>query len=403
MANPIITGVDIGTGTIKVLVARKNDESSEFEVLAKVQKSSSGIRKGVVTNPDEVSEIINLCLEEAQGLTNHKINDVYVNINGSHVFSNISKGLVSVSRADQKISSEDIDRVIQAAKAFPLSKNKEILETLPREFIIDGVGNIKNPLDMQGIRFEVEALIIGGFSPYIKNTTQAILDSGVEVNDLILSQLASSRSVLSAREKELGVAILEIGAGTSSLTIFEEETLSHTAVFPIGSNDITNDIAIGLRTDIDTAEKIKLEFGSCIAGKGDKKKEKINSLESKEELVFSRYFLRKIIEARICEILDLSKQELKKISRLEKLPSGIVITGGGAKISKIAELTKKNMKLPCKIGEPQGFLPPFNDPCFSVACGLIISGSDFEDQDDSNAIAGKMLKKIKRIFKLFNP
>jgi len=403
MANPIITGVDLGTGTIKVLSARKNSERNEFEVLAKVQRSSSGIRKGVIASSDEVSEIIQSCLEEAEGLTNRKINDVYININGSHIFSSVSKGLVSVSRADQKISSEDIDRVIQAAKAFPMPKNKEILEVFPKEFIIDGEGGIKNPLDMQGIRFEVEALVICGFSPYIKNISQAALEAGVETKDLILSQLASAKSVLNAREKELGVAVLDIGAGTSSLTVFEEGSLVYTAVFPIGSNDITNDIAIGLKTDIDTAEKIKLEFGTCISGKGDKKKEKINSLKSEEELIFSRMFLRKIIEARICEIFDLVKEELKKISKIEKLPSGIVLTGGGAKILKIVDLAKKTMKLPCRIGEPLGFDPLFDDPSFATVCGLVASGSELEEHDDSEMVFPRLLKKIKKILKAFNP
>jgi cell division protein FtsA len=403
MTNPIITGIDLGTSTIKVLVARKSNENSDFEVLAKIERPSFGIRKGVITKIDEISETIQTCIEEAESLTNHKINGVYTNINGSHIFSTISRGLVSVSRADQKISSEDIDRVIQAAKAFPLPKNKEILDVSPREYIIDGVGGIKNPLDMQGIRFEVEALIVGGFSPYKKNVVQAVLESGVELDDLFFSQSASARAVLSSREKELGVAVLDIGAGTSSITIFEEDTLVYTAVFPIGSNDITNDIAIGLRTDIDTAEKIKLEFGSCIAGKQDKKKEKIKSLESEEELVFSRFFLRKIIEARVCEIIDLAKEEIKKISKLEKLPSGIVITGGGAKITKIVDLTKKSMKLPCRIGEPLNFNPPFNDPSFATVCGLIMLGNDSEDHNDSNSMMPKLIKKIKNIFKSINP
>ncbi len=403
MANPIIAGVDLGTSTIKILVARKSSESSDFEVLAKVERPSFGVRKGVVTNIDEVSETIRNCVEEAESLTNHKISGVYVNINGSHIFSNVSKGLVSVSRADQKISSEDIDRVVQAAKAFPLPKNKEILEVSPREYIIDGVGGVKNPLDMQGIRFEVEALMIGVFSPYKKNVIQAVLDSGVEMNDLFFSQIASAKAVLNSREKELGVAVLDIGAGTSSIAVFEEGTLIHTAVFPVGSNDITNDIAIGLRTDIDTAEKIKLEFGSCIAGKQDKKKEKITSLESGEELIFSRFFLRKIIEARVCEIIDLAKEELKKISKIEKLPSGIVITGGGAKIPKIVDLTKKTMKLSCRIGEPLNFNPPFSDSSFGAVCGLIVLGNDLEESDDSDFAMSKLFKKIKNFFKSVNP
>jgi cell division protein FtsA len=398
-----ITGIDLGSSAIKLLVARINNESSEFEVLAKVCRPSSGVRKGVIANPDEVSDIISSCIEEAESQINGKIDGVYSNINGSHIFSNVSRGLVSVSRADQKISSEDIDRVLQAARAFPLSKNKEILEVFPREFIIDGEQGIKNPLEMRGIRFEVEALIIGGFSPYVRNATQAIIDSGIQLNDLVLSQIASARAVLNSREKELGVALLDIGAGTASLIVFQEGSLIHAAVFPIGSNDITNDIAIGLRTDIDTAEKIKLEFGSCLAGRNDQKKEKVKSLESGEEIVFSRAFLRKIIEARVSEIFDLVEAELKKISKNHLLPAGIVLTGGGSKMPQTVDLVKKTMKLPCRIGQPNGFNPIIEDPCFSGVCGLILQGSDLEDNDGSDGFGSKVAGKIKRILKNLIP
>ncbi len=403
MANPIITGIDVGTGTIKLLVARKNNENSDFEILAKIQRPASGIRKGVVANPEEVAEIISSCLEEAESQINQKIDGVYSNINGSHIFSNISRGLVSVSRADQKISSEDVERVIQAAKAFPLSKNKEILEVFPREFIIDGERGIKNPLEMRGVRFETEALIVGGFSPYIKNATQAILDAGIQINDLVLSHLASAKSVLNVREKEIGVALLDIGSATASLAVFEEGVLIHAVVFPVGSNDITKDIAIGLRTDIDTAEKIKLEFGSCLAGKSDNKKEKIKALGSGEEVVFSRAFLRKIIEARVCEIFDLVKEELEKISKNELLPAGVVLTGGGGKIARIADLAKKTIKLPCRIGEPENFNPPIEDSSFAVACGLVAFGNELEEQNSSDGFGSKMFDKIRRVFKNFIP
>jgi len=403
MANPIIAGVDMGTGAIKTLVARKNDESSEFEVLAKIRKNSSGIRKGVITSPEEVGEIISSSLEEAESQINQRIGGVYSNISGSHIFSHISKGLVSVSRADQKISSEDIERVIQAARAFPLSKNKEILEVFPREFIIDGERGIKDPLEMNGIRFEAETLIVGGFSPYIRNATQAIINAGVQLNDMVLSQMASAKATLNPREKELGVALLDIGAGTASLAVFEEGGLIHTVVFPIGSNDITNDIAIGLKTDIDTAEKIKLEFGSCIAGKNDKKKEKIKSLSSSEEVVFSRDFLRKIIEARVCEIFDLVGEELKKISKDGLLPAGIVLTGGGSKINRVSDLAKKTIKLPCRIGEPAGFSPPINDASFVVACGLVIAGDELEESEGGDGFGSRIAKKIRKFTKNLIP
>lgn len=396
-----IIAIDIGTGLIKIIVARKNVNSSEFEVLSKLAYPSYGMRKGVVANPEEVGKIIITALKECEMQINKKIEGVYVNINGSHIFSMNSRGLVSVSRADQKISSEDIERVIQGAKAFSLPNNKEILEVFPKEFIIDGVGGIKDPLDMQGVRFESEVLIVGGFTPYIKNVQQSILNADVQVNDIILGQLAAVKSVIEPREKELGVALIDIGAGTTSMSVFEEGALIHTTVFPVGSNDITNDIAIGLKTDIDTAEKIKIEFGECFFSKGTKKKEKIIS-ENGESVEFTNAILRKIIGARVLEIFGFIKDELKKISKLDKLPAGIVFVGGGSKMPGIVELAKKELKLPSKLGTLQGFNPIIEDSSWAVACGLILIGGELEE-DGSFGIWTNFTRRIKKIIKFLTP
>lgn len=399
MPNNIITGIDIGTTSIKAITAVRNAENSEFEILAKIHRPVFGVRKGVVTNIEEVAKAISECIKDIELQTDQKIEGVYTNINGSHISSAISKGLVSVSRADQKISSEDIERVIQAAKAFPMSKNKEIIDVFPIEFIIDGVGGIKDPLDMQGIRFEAEVLIMEGLSQYLKNTTQSILETGLQVNDLILGIMSATRSILDSQEKERGVIIIDIGASTTSLAVFEEGELLHIAVFPIGSGNITNDIAIGLKTDIETAENIKLKFGSYVLAKGDKKKEKVISSKSEETIVFSRMFLRRIIDARVCEIFDLIKDDLKKISKNELLPSGIVLTGGGSLMPGISELAKKQLKLPCRIGAPSGFNPLIDDPRFAVACGLVTVGNEIEEEDTPSPLG----EKVKRFFKSLMP
>jgi len=400
----IITGLDIGTSAIKVLVIQKKPGESEIEVLEKSQQKASGVRRGVVVNVGEVAGIISSSIRGAEERLGRKISDVYSNIGGSHIFCISSHGLVSVSRADQKISSEDIERVIQAARTFSLPKNKEILEVFPKEFIVDGEKGIKEPLGMRGVRIEADVLVIAGFSPYLKNLTQAILDSNLQINDLVLASLASSRAVLTPREKELGVALLDIGAGTSSLAVFEEGDLIHTAIFPIGSANITSDIAIGLRTDIDTAERIKLEFGSCLFQK-TRKKEKIKGELLPEPLVFSRRNLVEIIEARVSEIFGQVNKELKKISRSGLLPAGIVLTGGGAKLPEITELAKKELKLPCRIGLPLGFFPPQEDTSFSVACGLALMGLDLEAERivSDFSFRGGIGGKIKKIFKIFIP
>lgn len=369
MAKPhIITGLDIGTGTIKILTASKKPGEENLEVLSFAEETSSGIRRGIVIDVDKASEIISCLLKKIQGDSGREINNVYLSIGGAHIFCTLSRGLVSVSRADQKISEEDVNRTLQAAQTFSLPSNKEILEVFPKEFIVDGEKGIKEPLGMQGVRLETEVLALGAFSPYLKNLTQTVLDSGLQINDLTPTPIASARAILTPREKELGVILLDIGAGTTGFCVFEEGVLIYTKIFPIGSANITNDIAICLKTDIDTAEKIKLEFGACQIFsrklRKSKKTKKVSRKESEkiriegeEPLVFSKKILAEIIEDRVSEIFREVQKELKKIGKAGLLPSGVVLTGGGAKLPKIRELSKKEFRLPCRIGIPRGFFP----------------------------------------------
>lgn len=393
----IITGLDIGTSNIKILVVQKTKES-DLEVLAQVQEPAFGVRKGVVIDVEEISKIIHSAIEKVRKESGRKIDSVYVNVGGSHIFITSSYGTVAVSRADQKISEEDINRVLQAAQTFSLPLNKEILDVIPQEFIVDGQDRIKEVLGMQGVRLEAEVLVLGGFSPYLKNLTQSVLNSNLQIKDLIPSPIAASQAVLTPRQKELGVLVLDIGAGTSGLAVFEEGNLIHLAIFPIGSAHITNDIAVGLKTDVDIAERIKLEFGVLLF-RGDKK-EKIE-LEDGESLVFSQKMLTRIIEARISEIFGEANKELKKISRQGLLPAGVVLTGGGAKLPKITEFAKKELRLPCRIGKPKGFSGLEENPSLATVCGLALGGADFEGEKRFPVFG--IGAKIKRIFKIFIP
>jgi len=400
----LITGLDIGTSTIKTLVVQKG-LNSELEVISQIQEPAAGTRKGVVIDTEEVSNILENILERVKTETGQKINSVYLNVDGSHIFSTSSHGLVSVSRADQKISEEDINRVLQAAQTFSLPSNKEIFDVFPKEFIVDGEKGIKEVLGMQGVRLEAEVLVLGGFSPYLKNLTQAVLNSDLQILDMIPSPISSARACLSPRQKELGVAILDVGAGTSGLAVLEEGDLIHLAIFPIGSANITNDIAIGLKTDIDVAERIKIEYGSCLLSpkKTSRKKEKIEVGEP-EPLIFSQKQLVSIIEARVSEIFGQVNKELKKISREKLLPAGMVLTGGGSKLPKIVELAKKELKLPCRLGKPQGLLNFEKDPSLATVCGLVLAGADLETEKSPSIFRRtNFLSKIKRIFKIFIP
>ncbi len=401
MAKPfIITALDIGSGYIKILSISKKPGEEDFEVLGQAEEISSGIRKGVVIDINKVSEIISSLVGKIEQDSGQKINNVYASIGGGHIFSTSSQGLVSVSRADRKISEEDIYRVLQAAQTISMPSNKEIIQSFPKEFIVDGEKGIKEAVGMEGVRLEADVLMLGCFTPYLRNSSRTINNSGLQVNDLIPTPLASSRAVLTPREKELGVCVLDIGAGTTSMAVFEEGSLIHANIFSIGSGHITNDIAVCLKTDIDTAEKIKKEFGTCQnISKGKKAEIKIESISEEEPLTFSKKMLADIIEARVSEIFDLTNKELKSISRQAQLPAGVVLTGGGAKIPSIKELAKKNLKLPVRIGAPLGFANFQEDPSLSTLYGLILEG--LEEREDLQG--PKKRSWLKRLTDTFIP
>lgn len=396
-----IVGLDIGTQNIKILVVNKKGEGKEdLEIVFQFQQEARGVRKGVVINPEEVSNIIREIINRVVQETRYKIDSVYVNVDGSHLFAQSSKGLISVSRADQKISEEDVQRVLQAAEAISLPSNKEIFEVIPREFIIDGEGGIKEAVGLRGVRLEAEVLVLGGFAPYLENLTQAVLNSEVRILDRIPSPIAAARACLTQKQKELGAALVDIGAGTTGLAVFEEGDLVHFAILPMGSANITNDIAIGLKCDIEIAEKIKIEYGACLPVKSQKR-EKIE-LEDGEYLLFSQKQLTDIVNSRISEIFSEVNKELKKISREKLLPSGIVLTGGGTKMPKIVELAKKELRLPSRIGNPQGVLT-LRDPAWGTCCGLVLSGADLEKKDEGLDLVKGLGSKIKRMFRVFLP
>jgi cell division protein FtsA len=418
MKLPIITALDIGSSSIRMIAVAKKLNEDSFELVSQREKPAAGIRRGVVVDVSKTSEIISSLKEEVEEDLNLKVDNIYSNIGGSHLFAVPSRGLVSVSRADQKISEEDVERVIQASRAISLSSNKEVIDIFPRNFIVDGEEKVKKATGMKGVRLEAEVLALCGFSPYIKNSNQAVLNSGFQSNTLIPSHLAASRAVLAPREKELGVCVLDIGAGTTNLVVFEEESLLHLAVFPIGSANITNDLAICLKTDIDTAERIKLEFGGCrISSSKDngrvrkEKKIRINSLTATEDgkiegepLVFSRKILTDIIEARVSEIFDLALKELKQVSRQKLLPAGVVLTGGGAKLAGIKDLAKRKFKLPCRIGNPNLPSGLGEDPSLSTLWGLVLEGVESEGfQKGVAAGGGRVLERLKKIFSVFIP
>ncbi len=409
MRGNIVTGLDVGTNTIKALVAQ--NKGKQWEVLSYAEIPSFGLRKGAVVNIEETSKNIQLLMSGVEKDCARRIGSVFVNIGGSHLYVVPSDGIISVSRADQRISQEDIDRVLQATKAINIPTNEEVLEVFPREFIIDDQKGIKQPLGLSGIRLEAKVLLLCYFQSYFINLTQAVLGSKLQIDDIVPSSLAAAEAVLTPQQKELGVALIDFGAATTSLAVFEEGDLMHFAVFPIGSANITNDIAIGLRTEISIAESIKKQHGTCVFNKIEKssrqsgEKKKIEIFDKASSLAFTKKNLVDIIEPRVSEIFDLIQKELKKINRQELLPAGIVLTGGGAKLSKIKELAKQQLKLPCEIGVPKNIVGLEEDPALSTVAGLILGGVDIDDMDRNGilGLATGWASKMKRMFRVFIP
>ena len=408
----IITGLDIGTHTIKILVAQNNGLGWEF--LSYSQIPSFGLRRGAVVNVEETVKNIQLLLSSVEKDCGRKINSVFVNIGGSHLYATPSDGLISVSRADHIISQEDIERVLQATRAINIPLNEEILDVFPREFIIDDQKGIKQPLGLVGVRLEAKVILLCYFQSYFINLTQAVLNAKLQIDDIIPSSLAAAQAVLTPQQKEIGVALIDIGSATTSLAVFEEGDLIHFAVFPLGSANITNDIAIGLKTEVAVAEDIKKQHGTCIIAKNDKDKKdqakkKLVEFDKSYPLSFTKKNLVDIIEPRVSEILDLMQKELKKIGRNELLPGGIVLTGGGAKIPNIKELAKERLKLTCEIGVPRGINGLEPDPALATVAGLVLGSADFSNSQ-KDGILGLPLEfmkgwgsKMRKMFRVFIP
>lgn len=408
----IIVGLDIGTCNVRVAVAKAR-EGFKPQILGVGKAVSGGMRKGVIVDLDEAQKNIREAINLAERISGITVEEAFVGIGGSHISCRLSRGVIAVSRADGEISEEDKARAISASSAISLAPNREILHVLPRRFVVDGQDAIKDPVGMNGVRLEVDSLIVEGATPFVKNLVKCVHEVDVDEAELLLTCLADSRAVLTKRQKELGVLLLDFGGGTTGLTVYEEGDILHCQILPVGSMHVSNDIAIGLRTSIDAAEKIKLEYGSALPGVIGKKE--MIDLEKFGEPAgqVSRSQVAEIIEARVNEILDLVNKELKKIDRAGLLPAGVVLVGGGAKLPGLVELTKEKLKLPVQIGYPQGMegiIDQVDDPEFATACGLILSALSDEIKPESRSPFGgftdnfgPMVNRIKKWIKGFAP
>ncbi|KKS26229.1 MAG: Cell division protein ftsA [Parcubacteria group bacterium GW2011_GWA2_42_11] len=385
-----IIALDIGTSNIRLVVAKLREGLAKPQVIGLATVPSQGMRKGVVVDVVEVIKGIKQARDIVSKTTGLPIDHAFISIGGSCVTCRPSRGVIAVSRADGEISEEDRARSIAAASAISIPSNREVLHVLPRRFTVDSADSIKDPVGMHGVRLEVDALIVEDSTPFIKNLIKCVREAGLEEDGLLLTPLAAARSILTKRQKELGVLSLDLGGGTTGLTVYEEGDILHCAILPVGQMHVTNDIAIGLRVSIDVAEKIKLAYGT--ARVAEVKKSEIIDLAKMGEAGgnVSRQEVAEIMEARLAEIFDLVNKELKKIDRVGFLPAGIVLTGGGAKIKGIVEFAKQRLKLPAQLGFPQeleGLADQVDDPSFATVIGLIVSALN-----DEQKVSGRGLR-----------
>lgn len=370
----IVVGLDIGSEKVCTVVGELS-EDDQIEIIGIGTAPSLGIRKGVIIDLDQAIQSVKESIESAERMAGIRINSAFVSIAGSHITSVNSKGVIAISGESPEITENDIEKVIEAAKAGIVSSEKELIHTLSREFIVDGQSGISDPLGMSGARLEGKVHIITGSITAVQNLVKCVEEAGLDIEEIIFGTLASSNSILSNAEKELGILLVDIGAGTTEIAIFIEGGLAYSAVLPVGGVQITNDLAVGLRTSIEEAEKIKISYGSAVEDSASPEKLiEISSINGKEKHDVSKKYLVEIIEPRVSEIFNFVGIEVRKSGWYNMIPGGIVITGGSSLLPGISKVAEQVLNLPSRLGRPhyEGELADMiNDPSYSEAIGLL--------------------------------
>src|SRR5688572_4106272 len=369
-------GLDIGTTKISAIIAELEPETRDLKIVGVGISPSEGLRRGVVVDLEKTVASIARAVEEAERMAGVQVKGVHAGIAGDHIRSINSRGVIAVSRKDNEISQADVDRVIEAAKAVAIPMDREIIHVIPQEFIVDDQDGITAPINRSGVRLEAEVHIITGAVTSAKNICKSITRAGLKVYDLVLEPLASSHAVLGPDERDLGVVLLDIGGGTTDVAVFFEGSIRHTAIVPLGGANVTNDIAIGLRTPIDQAERIKIEHG-CALGSLVRPSEKlvVPGVGGRADKEISRHLLTSMIEPRMEEIFQLANREVKKNHFADLLGAGVVITGGSCLMEGAIELAEQIFEMPVRRGIPSGLsglMENVRDPRYATGVGLIL-------------------------------
>ncbi|MDR3323344.1 MAG: cell division protein FtsA [Zoogloeaceae bacterium] len=390
----LIVGLDIGTSKIVALVAEMNDEGN-LNVIGKGEMESHGLKKGVVVNIEETVSTISRVVQEVELMADCKVRDVYTGIAGNHIKSFNSDGMVAIK--DKEVTPADVERVIETARARPIPADQEILHILTQEFVIDGQDGIREPIGMSGMRLEVKAHIVTGAISAAQNIVKCVRRGGLEVNNIVLQPLASSHAVLSEDEKDLGVCLIDIGGGTTDLAVWTQGAIRHTHVIPIAGDQITNDIAMTLRTPTRDAEDIKCKYGCALAQLADPEDFlEVVGVDDRPSRKLSRLALAEVIQPRVEELYELIQRELRRAGFEDVLSSGIVITGGAAVMPGMIELGEEIFHMPLRLGAPKykgSLADVVQNPRFSTAYGLLLEAQT-ERRRGQKVVEKRSLKDV---------
>ena len=396
----LLVALDIGTSKVVVLVGEMTPDK-EIQVIGIGSHPSKGLKKGVVVNIEATVQSIQRAVEEAELMAGCEIHSAYTGIAGSHIRSLNSHGIVAIQ--NNEVDHDDVERVIDAAKAVAIPADQKILHILPQEFIIDNQDGIKEPIGMSGVRLEAKVHLITGAMSAAQNIIKCVKRCGLEVSDIILEQLASSYAVLTEDEKELGVCLIDIGGGTTDLAVFVDGAILHTAVIPIAGDQVTNDIAVALRTPTQYAEKLKLDHGCAMVKLADSKESiEVRSPGDRQGKQASVRTLAEVIEARYEELLKLVATELRRSGLEDGVAAGVVLTGGGSQIRGMAQLAEQILNMPVRIGRPvnvKGLNDELKSPVYSTAVGLLQYGmQQHQDPQQQRRSKFNLVSKMKGWF-----
>ena len=385
-------GIDVGTKTVRCVVGHIG-ESGLPNIVGVGVSENSGMRKGAVSNLTGPAAAIDKALEAAERMSGHHINAAALSVNGSHILSTKADGMIAVGMSGGEVTDEDVLRIEEVATTGKVPANREILEIVPHAYRLDGQDNIKDPVGMSGTRLELRANVVSGLTPYVVNLRRSAEMANVTASSLTPSVLAAARAVLSESQIENGVAVIDIGGSTTGVAVFEEGDLQHVAVIPMGAQNVTNDVAIGLKTDPEIAEAVKLVHARLGGGKVGS----VDTKYDKQVYTFEQSEIDEIVEARYEEIFELVAKELKRAGGIGRLPSGVVLVGGGAKVKDLVEFAKNSLGVAAKLGVPAGYAgvsDEANGPEFAAAIGLmLIDGAGAERTEHAQSKVGSVTKK----------